>query len=157
MNELDQFVKHELKVKNYLRYTDDFVIISTDKQYLKELLTTMQTFLRVRLNLTLHPQKVEFRTFHQGVDFLGYVVRPHHIVLRTNTKRRIFRKLEGRVAEYKDRILSEAQLFASLNSYLGVLSHAKAHKLKEKLLDKFWNTLALRPRTPSGRSAGADF
>ena len=139
MNEFDQFVKHELKVKNYLRYTDDFVIISTDKAYLEELLLKMQTFLRVRLNLTLHPQKVEFRTFHQGVDFLGYVVRPHHITVRTKTKNRIFRKLAERVAEYKDGILSEEKLFASLNSYLGVLSHADSYELRMELLCNFWH------------------
>lgn len=143
MNDFDQFVKHELKVKNYLRYTDDFIIISTDKLYLEALLIKMQTFLRVRLNLALHPQKIEFRTFHQGVDFLGYVVRPHHIVMRTKTKRRIFRKLQERVAEYKDGILTEEQLFASLNSYLGVLSHANTHELKEELLNKFWTELII--------------
>lgn len=138
MNEFDQFMKHELKVRNYMRYTDDFIIVSTDKSYLADLLDKMQVFLNKKLKLQMHPQKIKFRTFHQGVDFLGYVVRPHHITLRTKTRRRIFRKLEERIAEYKDGILSEKALFGSLNSYLGVLSHADAYELREKLLVMFW-------------------
>ena len=36
LNELDQFVKHKLKARYYLRYVDDFLILSKDKEELKK-------------------------------------------------------------------------------------------------------------------------
>ena len=138
MNEFDQFVKHALKVKHYARYTDDFIIVSNDREYLSALLPPIEAFLRVRLALVLHPQKVEIRKYSQGIDFLGYVVLPHHIRLRTKTKRRIFRKLRERVAEYRSGFISEESLNGSLKSYLGVVSHATANRLREEVLNAFW-------------------
>ncbi len=58
LNEFDQFVKHELKVKYYCRYTDDFVIVSSNAKYLQKLLPPIQEFLENNLKLKLHPNKV---------------------------------------------------------------------------------------------------
>jgi hypothetical protein len=138
MNEFDQFMKHKIKVKHYCRYTDDFVIISDNRSYLEELLPQIELFLGEQLKLKLHPNKVSIRKYQQGIDFLGYVVLPHHNKLRTKTKRRIFSKLKGRVVEYKSGIISEETLKQSLNSYLGVLSHADAYELQEELKNQFW-------------------
>jgi len=142
MNELDQFVKHELKVKNYCRYTDDFVIVSDDQQYLENLLPKIESFLANELKLKLHPEKVSIRKYQQGVDFLGYVVLPHHRMVRTKTKNRIFKKLKARVQEFKNGLISEETLFQSLNSYLGVFSHANCHDLEQDLKNKFWYWLS---------------
>ena len=90
MNELDQFVKHDLKVKHYARYTDDFVIVSTDKKYLEDLLDPFRKFIGDKLKLSLHPKKCSILNAGQGVDFLGYVILPHYRLLRSKTKRRIF-------------------------------------------------------------------
>ena len=138
MNELDQFMKHELKVKRYARYTDDFVIIAEDRGYLEQLLPLIQSFLRKRLEFKLHPQKVTIHKHRQGADFLGYVVLPHYIVVRKRTEKRIFRKLKERVFLYRRGIIKEEALFGSLHSYLGVLSHANAYHLRERLLNTFW-------------------
>lgn len=138
MNGLDQFLKHELKVKRYARYTDDFLIISHDRKYLADLLPRIERFLRLRLNLNLHPQKVSIRPHHHGVDFLGYIVFPHHILLRATTKRRMLRRLRDRVQKYAAGGITEAQLDASVCSYLGVLSHADTYELREELLSMLW-------------------
>ena len=138
MNEFDQFMKHELRVKQYARYTDDFVIVADNQRYLEGLLSPIRGFLGRRLHLVLHPNKVFIRPHTQGIDFLGYVLLPHHIVLRTKTMQRIFRKLKERVSEYKAGAITESTLSASLQSYLGVLSHANAHHLKEELKNQFW-------------------
>ena len=138
MNEFDQFMKHEIKVKNYARYTDDFVVISKDKGYLEDLLPLIQVFLKEKLLLDLHPKKVEIRECGKGIDFLGYIALPYHIVLRTKTRRRMIRKLHERVQLYKTRGISEKSLFGSLNSYMGVLTHANAHKLENEVESKFW-------------------
>lgn len=138
MNELDQFMKHELRVKNYLRYTDDFVVVSEDKNYLEGLLPLIARFLKEALALDLHPNKVEIRNVNQGIDFLGYVVLPHHRQLRTQTKKRIVRKLFQRVGECRNGIISKESVEQSLQSYLGVLSHANAYNLSNDLINQYW-------------------
>ena len=138
MNGFDQFMKHELKVKNYARYTDDFVIISDNSEYLEKILPPIRSFLKEKLLLELHPKKVEIRNHTKGIDFLGYVALPYHIALRTKTKRRMIRKLRERVVEYKDGRINENGLFGSLNSYMGVLSHADGHDLSLEMESRFW-------------------
>lgn len=117
MNEFDQFVKHTLKVKQYIRYADDFVALS-DKKHLEEVLARMRKFLTEKLKLEMHPDKVFIKTFASGVDFLGWVHFVDHRVLRTTTKNRMFKniKIKERKAE-------------TVQSYQGLLSHGNARKL----------------------------
>lgn len=122
MNEFDQFVKHKLKQKHYIRYADDFVIMHHDKDVLVEMLPKVHDFLEERLKLSLHPNKIFLKTVASGVDFLGWVHFPGHRVLRTTTKKRMFRnikKSEGKVE--------------IIQSYLGLLSHGNAHNLQDKI------------------------
>ena len=121
MNEFDQFVKHQLKVKFYMRYADDFVLFSQDKNYLYQILSTISTFLDSRLRLTLHPNKVSVQTVASGVDFLGWVHFPYHITLRTSTKHRMLKKL------------NYVSKQATLSSYLGMLKHGNTYALQEKV------------------------
>lgn len=137
LNELDQFVKHKLKIKHYLRYTDDFLMISRDKNYLLDNLKEIKSFLEEKLQLEIHPSKIILRKYNQGVDFLGYVCLPNYKVLRTKTKKRIFKKFQKRVIEYKNSKISEDCLKQSIKSYLGVLSHCNSQKLSMKLKSIF--------------------
>jgi len=141
MNEFDQFVKHKLKVRHYVRYTDDFIILADDHQCLKNLLIPISSFLKQHLSLELHPGKISIRKIHQGIDFLGYVVFPHYKLLRNKTKRRIIRKLNERVLQYRQGVISESTLEQSLQSYLGVLSHANAYRFKQELINNYWYRL----------------
>jgi retron-type reverse transcriptase len=138
LNELDQFVKHGLKIKNYARYTDDFVIVARDKEYLEAMKIAIDDFLKTKLKLELHPDKVIIRKFGQGLDFLGYVVKERCLLLRTKTKRRILKKMKSGSEKYQAGLLDKADLERSLQSYLGVLSHAKTRRLREKLINDFW-------------------
>lgn len=138
MNEFDQFVKHQLSVKYYTRYTDDFVIISRDKSYLENLIPKISNFLEGKLALELHPNKVSIRKLHHGIDFLGYVVFLNYKLVRKQTRSRIFVKLRNKVNKYKGGEVDKENLKQSLNSYLGVLSHANTYKLSEKLKNQFW-------------------
>jgi retron-type reverse transcriptase len=122
MNEFDQFAKHKLKARHYIRYADDFVFMSVDKQELVELLPSIRDFLWNKLRLTLHPDKVSLRTVASGVDFLGWVHFPDHRVLRTTTKKRMFRGV--RAKEGKEE---------SVQSYFGLMSHGNAKKLRRKV------------------------
>ncbi|MCX6795928.1 MAG: reverse transcriptase/maturase family protein, partial [Candidatus Falkowbacteria bacterium] len=100
LDELDKFIKHRLKARFYLRYTDDFIIVHQDENYLKNLITEISEFLKQDLKLTLHPEKILIRKLRQGIDFLGYVALPHYKVLRTKTKRRMFKKLKVKQAQF---------------------------------------------------------
>ncbi|MBI4050643.1 MAG: hypothetical protein HY396_01565 [Candidatus Doudnabacteria bacterium] len=137
MNELDQFVKHQLRVKYYFRHADDFVIVHSDDTHLQGPTCSIQRFLKDDLDLGLHPKKIVIRRLHQGIDFLGYVILPHHIVLRTKTKRRTFRKLfEKRGMLERDKISFESYN-QSIQSYLGMLEHSNGYNLSNIIQNNF--------------------
>ena len=138
MNEFDQFIKHKLIVKQYVRYTDDFIIISKNKDYLTNLIKLIQEFLKTNLALKLHPKKISIKKISQGVDFLGYILFPYHRLLRTKTKKRIFKKMKQQIFYYHQGHISEKTLNQSLQSYLGTLSHANTYQLSKNLKNYFW-------------------
>ena len=119
MNEFDQFVNHTLKIKYYVRYADDFVILSHDRLYLLNVLPYMIVFLRDKLKLEMHPNKVSIETLASGVDFLGWVHFPDHRVLRTATKRRMLKALSGSPSD------------ETTASYRGMLRHGNAYRLSK--------------------------
>ncbi len=122
MNEFDQLVKHGLKVKHYIHYADDFILLSLDKNYLVHTVPYMELFLREESKLELHPNKLFLKTLASGTDFLGWVRFADHRVLRTATKKRMLRALQG---EPKPE---------TINSYRGLLSHGNTHKISQKIL-----------------------
>ncbi len=138
LNELDQFIKHTLKVRYSLRYCDDFIILGENRENLILTLKKVNNFLSENLKLSLHADKIIIKKHRRGIDFLGYVVLPHHRVLRTKTKRRVFIKMRQKIREYKSERISRITLEQSLQSYLGVLSHGNCYKLAEKLKNQFW-------------------
>lgn len=121
MNEFDQFVKHRLKARHYLRYADDFVILSENREWLESVVIPIQKFLKDELKLELHSDKVFIKSLASGVDFLGWVHFPDHRVLRTTTKRRMLK----RVREHPG--------VQTLFSYFGLLRHGNAGKLQTEL------------------------
>ena len=124
MNEFDQFIKHKLKAKHYIRYADDFAILSGNRDWLENQIELIKNFLSERLKLRLHPDKLFIKTLASGIDFLGWIHFPDHRVLRTTTKRRMFKRL-------KESLTSE-----TINSYLGLLRHGNTEKLKEKIKNR---------------------
>ena len=130
LNELDQFVKHNLKVKSYFRYADDFVLLSGGRVTLESNTLELQNFLDKNLELQLHPSKISIRKVTQGVDFVGYVILPNAVVLRTKTKKRIFKKIK--IA--KDKLVNKKSTKENFNqtktSYLGILTHCKDKEIK---------------------------
>lgn len=133
MNEFDQFIKHVLKIKHYARYTDDFIIISRDREYLKKLIGPIRDFLEKTLRLDLHPDKILIRKYSHGIDFLGYVILPYHKLIRKRTWKRMVRKFKAKVKDSRLEKITKESVDESLQSYLGILKHANTHKLKEAL------------------------
>jgi len=134
LNELDQCIKHGLKTKYYLRYCDDFIILGQDPQHLLELTHKIGEFLEEHLSLNLHPNKVILRKHRQGIDFLGYIVLPHHRAIRTKTKRRAIRKVIERRDGFDSGLISEESFRQSLNSYLGMFGHCNGHELEDEII-----------------------
>ena len=88
MNEFDQFVKQKLKAKYYIRYSDDFVIFSEDKEWLKNIIFLIKTLLKEKLKLEFHPEKIQLKTLASGMDFLGMVNFSDHRILRTEDQKK---------------------------------------------------------------------
>ncbi len=121
LNEFDQFVKHKLKVKYYIRYADDFVILSENKNYLKNIIPELKYYLKNNLKLEIHPNKIFIKTLNSGVDFLGWINFTDHRVLRTKTKNRILKRIKNNSS------------IETLNSYSGLLKHGNMNKMIKKL------------------------
>ncbi|MBU2634968.1 reverse transcriptase/maturase family protein [Patescibacteria group bacterium] len=126
LNELDYYIKHNLRIKYYIRYCDDFIIINNNEEYLEKLILIIDNFLKERLKLSLHPDKIVIKKYHQGIDFLGYVSFPYYRILRTRTKNRMFKKIQQKI--------KEESFSQTIQSYLGVLKHCNGYKLEKKLL-----------------------
>ncbi len=126
MNVLDQFIKHKLKIQYYVRYADDFVILSTDKKYLESLIIPIQQFLSDRLKLTLHPDKIFLQTVASGIDYLGWKHFSDHRLLRKTTQNRLLKRVV------------KNPINETLQSYLGLLKHGNSHKVKRRLLNEYW-------------------
>jgi RNA-directed DNA polymerase len=119
MHEFDMYMKQELRAKYYIRYADDFVILSDNKNYLENILPKIDLFLREKLHLLLHPNKVSIQTYGSGVDFLGWTHFPHCRTIRTTTKRKILKALKWYPRS------------ETINSYRGLLSHGDTYNVKK--------------------------
>lgn len=125
MNVFDQYVKHNIKAKYYIRYADDFVFLSHDKGWLESVLQDITEFLENELHLSLHPDKVFIKTLASGVDFLGWVHFSRHRVLRMVTKRRMMKTIQHK--EGKEEVVQ---------SYLGMLIHGNGYKIIDTIINK---------------------
>lgn len=120
LHELDWYVKQKMRIRHYVRYCDDFVILTDSHAKATALAKEIDEFVRNCLDLSLHPNKVSVRTWEQGVDFLGYVLLPHATILRPKTKRRAIWRVTERNA----------------TSYLGLCSHANAYEIQRLIRNK---------------------
>lgn len=126
LNVFDQWAKHKLKTRHYIRYADDFVVLAVDKKWLEDIIPQIRDVLLEKLNLTLHPTKISLKTYNSGVDFLGWNNFPDYKRLRNKTKQRMFKKIT-------DRPLPEVY-----QSYLGLLGHGDTHHIQEDLQNVYW-------------------
>ena len=117
LNELDQFVKHGLRARHYIRYVDDFVILHESAAWLNKAEERINDFL-AELRLSLNPRKTVRQPIHRGIDFAGYVIKPW----RTEVRRRTVNSALAAIEK-----LPEGETLPTINSYLGLMRHADAH------------------------------
>jgi retron-type reverse transcriptase len=126
LNELDQFAKHRLKAHYYLRYVDDFVLLSQDREELLRWKEEIRKFLTERLSLQLHPRRQKLQPISNGIDFLGYIIRPRYILVR----RRVINNMKAKIRELRN---YPEKLKNSVASYMGHFKWANSHNLINKL------------------------
>ncbi|SDT25355.1 Reverse transcriptase (RNA-dependent DNA polymerase) [Pseudomonas chlororaphis] len=121
LDALDQFAKHTLKARYYIRYVDDFVFLHESPQQLNEWLTQVEKFLP-RLGAKLNPTKTILQPVDRGVDFVGHVIKPWR---RTTRKRSVAQALKRTAAAPAEDLRETA------NSYFGLLGQA-SHSQKDR-------------------------
>jgi len=94
LNELDYFVKHELKARFYIRYVDDFVILHNSKEPLELWRQKIDRFLKEKLKLELHPQKSKIIPLSKGIDFVGFRNYWYYRLLRKRNIKSMLNKAE---------------------------------------------------------------
>jgi len=132
LNELDQFVKHELGAKYYLRYVDDFVILEHSKVKLQEYLTAIREFLRT-LKLELHPTKCRIVPAGGGTALLGFRAFYRYKLVRRRNLRRFHTRLASLLKEYKEGVVSADFVLNKLKGWNGYALQGNTHMLRKKL------------------------
>jgi len=148
LNELDHFVKHTLKTKYYLRYVDDFLLLSRDKEELKKWRNSIIKFLKDNLELELNYKKEILQNTNKGIDWLGYIVKPHYILSR----RRVVKSLNNKIFLYNESLSkiptgkepsleSVQDILAGINSYFGHFKHADTFRLRRHITENRLNNI----------------
>ena len=131
LNELDQRIKHVYKIKDYIRYCDDFLLFSNDKQQLKTILADLENYVGAELKMRL--SKKDIFPVSRGVDFLGYRHFKEYILLRKSTTKRVKKRVKQLPWLREHGYLTKDQYRSSLASTLGWMKWANCHNLRQKL------------------------
>lgn len=115
LDSLDQFAKHLLRARHYIRYVDDFVLLHESADWLNDAHREIEAFLPDRLGVVLNPVKTILQPIDRGVDFVGHVIKPW----RRTTRRRTVRHAIAAIAD-----IGQADLMQTANSYFGLLGQA---------------------------------
>ena len=136
LNKLDQYLKHQLKIKHYVRYVDDFIILAKNKKTLRQLAEKIRTFLYNELYLTLHPKKRRIFPSHLGIDFLGYLIFRDHIRLRASNVKVFRKKLIKFKKLYSTGKISQQKIQKSITSWIAHAEHADTYNLRKAIFGK---------------------
>lgn len=124
LNELDQYCKHVLKIKYYVRYMDDFVALAPNRQTAREWFAAIRRFVCERLNLQLNPKSWYYPASF-GLDFVGYRIYNDYRLLRKRSKA----KLRDIIADYETGAINEDGFVRRINAWVGHARHADTYHL----------------------------
>ena len=138
LNELDQLLKHQYKIKAYLRYCDDFCLFHDDKAFLSEMAKVIKAFLGEHLLLSM--SKCDLFPVSRGVDFLGYRHFKDFILLRKSTARRVKKRLRAIPHLFSKNQISIETYRSSVASTMGWLQWANSHNFMKAInIERLWN------------------
>lgn len=126
LNELDQFVKRDLKCRRYVRYVDDFILLHNDPAVLRKWMSEIKNFTEKRLKLKISDRKIRMQDMNKGIDFLGYFIKPDYVLARKAVVCRFKKKIKNREN------LKITNFKAMIRSYFGHFSHADCRSLIKK-------------------------
>lgn len=136
LNELDQFIKHRLRMKYYIRYMDDFLILDSSKKKLRQIKTEIREFLRNRLKLELHPRKANIFPIEKGINFLGYQNFKDYRLLRKNTVKRFIKRTKVYQKRLNKELMSCEKFNNSLQSWIAYAEFGSSWRLRKNLSAK---------------------
>lgn len=131
LNQLDQYIKQELKIKYYFRYVDDLLIFSNTKKELHIYKSKIRKFLKKELYLQIPKPKTRIGLLKTGVDFVGYQIYPEYIRVRKSNLRNFLKRTKTRIKNNSESLLIES----SINSWLGYSLHANTRKLNATIFE----------------------
>ncbi len=132
----DDYMKRELHCTKYGRYVDDAYVVCVDRERLLSIRDKARDFLLRRLGLRLHEGKSVIVDCSKGVEFLGAFVKPHRTYISRSSLKRMRRRMDEREAACRRGAVDGRHLEASLNSFLGVLSHYCSYRLRRAMFVK---------------------
>ena len=146
LNELDHYIKENLKIKYYIRYMDDGILIHKDKEYLKFCLKEIEKIIK-KYKLELNSKTKIYNSF-EGFEFLGfrYFIKNNKLIMKvTNrTKRKFKRKIKNMTKLMKENKITKKEFNQVKNSYLGHLNYGKTKKLIKLNIEKEEQTLEIK-------------
>ena len=132
LNEVDQYIKHELKIKYYARYLDDSVLIVQTKKEAKEALKKIEKFLKEKLELKLNDKTQIFKG-KQGVNFCGYKINEYRLKIRDKGKRKLKNKIKKLKNKVKEGKMNSHEAKKYLAGHIGYIKWANVYNLTNKL------------------------
>lgn len=140
LHELDDYVTHCLGFDGFVRYVDDFVLLSNSKRKIIQARNKIENFLLSKLGMTLHPKKQQIQPTSHGIPFVGYFIKPTGVTVRRNVVKAVKNKLYD---FSKSKNTCSEDLIVSLNSYYGHFRQARSFRLRCHLFQKhlpkrFW-------------------
>ena len=148
LNELDQFAKHKLKAKYYIRYVDDFVILHDSKDQLKKWEDEIKIFLKEKLDLELHPNKSQISKLEKGIKFLGFRIFYHHKLLRKSNMKHFERKLNQMKIMFKEGLLDREEIIEKLEGWLAYAMDGDTYKYRKYIVKNFNRLFPVNKSTP---------
>lgn len=136
LNDLDHYLKETLKCRNYIRYMDDLVVFSEDKDTLSMVKDAIKQNLK-RLKLELHPDKSQIYITTKGIKFLGYKIYPTHRLVITQNIRRFRHRVKKYFGLLESGQITMTKIIRSVQSWLGYAIHADTFKLRRNILSEF--------------------
>jgi hypothetical protein len=139
LNIFDHFVKHDLGMRYYGRYVDDFVLVHESREHLASLIPVIHNFLEIELALEMHPKKIYLQHYSHGVHYLGAVIKPNRLYVGKRTKGNFYESIMRHNAAVAGHVPSSAEraaFRASMNSYLGVMGHFDTRRLRRSMVGR---------------------
>lgn len=136
LNELDQFCKHDLHIRYYIRYMDDIIILWPDKKELFQILAEIERFLDEELHLELN-KKTCIRPAWLPVTFVGAQITPKKIRMRKSTRKRMFRRMKYIKGLFEAGKITFEKVNNTMQSYFGLIQYFTAGNLLRKIIDEF--------------------